>query len=59
MADKRHRLQISFDTSLTPEIEEALSKHFEIVTSECECDLVLTGGGGNSKQNKCYLRCWY
>jgi len=55
MADKRHRLQISFDASLTPEIEEALSKHFEIVTSECECDLILTGGG--EIQNKISAIC--
>lgn len=45
MVEKRHRLQISFDASLSPEIEEALSLHFEIVAADCECDLVLTGGG--------------
>ncbi|MBC8309708.1 MAG: response regulator [Planctomycetes bacterium] len=45
MAEKRHRLHISFDASLSPEIEEALSEHFDIVQSASNCELVLTGGG--------------
>ena len=38
MADKRQRLHISFDASISPEIEAALSKHFEIVPAESDCD---------------------
>ena len=45
MADKRHRLHISFDASISPEIEDALSKHFDLVSADCESELVLTGGG--------------
>ena len=45
MADIRQRLHISFDASISPEVEAALSKHFNIVPSEKECDLVLSEGG--------------
>ncbi len=45
MAYKRPRLHISFDASLSPEVEVPLSKLFEIVSAEADCDLVLTGGG--------------
>jgi CheY-like chemotaxis protein len=45
MADKSQRLHISFDASISPEIEAELSKHFEIVPSESDCDFILTGGG--------------
>ena len=55
MADTRHRLQISFDASISPEIEEALSKHFEIVSLGSDCDLVLSGGG--EMQNKINAIC--
>ena len=44
MADKRQRLHISFDASISPEIEAVLSKQFEIVPTDAESDLVLTGG---------------
>lgn len=45
MADERKRLHISFDASISSEIKDALSTHFEIVTSNDENDLVLSGGG--------------
>jgi len=45
MAEKRHRLHIAFDASISQEVEEALSKHFEIVSADDNCDLILTGGG--------------
>jgi CheY-like chemotaxis protein len=45
MVDKRPRLHISFDASLSPEVEAGLSKHFVIVASDSEYDYVLTGGG--------------
>ena len=45
MADERQRLHISFDASISPELREALSEHFEIVNADSENDLVLTGGG--------------
>ncbi len=45
MAENRQRLHVSFDASLSPEIEATLSKHFEIVQAESDCDLILTGGG--------------
>ncbi len=45
MADKRHRLHIAFDASISDEVVDALSRHFEIVDSDSDCDLVLTGGG--------------
>ena len=44
MADKRQRLHISFDASISPEIEAVLSKQFEIVPTDAESDLVLSGG---------------
>jgi len=50
MADKPNRLYISFDASISPEIEETLSQHFEIVHSDSDCDLVLTGGGEMQKK---------
>ena len=45
MADKRHRLHIAFDASISQEVEEALSKYFKIVSANDDCDLILTGGG--------------
>ena len=50
MADKRQRLHISFDASISPEIEEGLSKQFELVSSDSESDLILTGGGEMQKK---------
>ena len=44
MASKRQRLHISFDASITPEIEAMLSEQFEIVPTDAETDLVLCGG---------------
>ena len=44
MANKRQRLHISFDASITPEIEALLSEQFEIVPTDAETDLVLCGG---------------
>ena len=44
MAEKRQRLHISFDASISPEVEALLSKHFEIVPTDSESDLVLCGG---------------
>jgi len=55
MVDNRHRLHISFDASISPEIEDALSKHFELVSADRECDLILTGGG--EMQNKINAIC--
>ena len=45
MAHERQRLYISFDASISEEIQAALSEHFEIVPSESTNDLVLSGGG--------------
>ena len=45
MADKKRRLHISFDASVTPEIEATLSKHFKLVPSSDKADVVLAGGG--------------
>jgi len=45
MADKSQRLHIAFDASISKEVEDALSKHFELVSADDTCDLVLTGGG--------------
>jgi two-component system, sensor histidine kinase SagS len=45
MANERKRLHISFDASISSEIKDALSKHFKIVSSNAENDLVLSGGG--------------
>jgi CheY-like chemotaxis protein len=45
MTHERQRLHISFDASISPEIRAALSEHFEIVPSDGENDLVLSGGG--------------
>jgi len=44
MADNRLRLRISFDASISPEIEAMLSTQFEIVQDDQESDLVLSGG---------------
>jgi CheY-like chemotaxis protein len=45
MAHQRQRLYISFDASISTEIKAALSEHFELVPSDGENDLVLSGGG--------------
>jgi len=45
MAHERQRLHISFDASISPEVQAALSEHFEIVPSDSNNDLVLSGGG--------------
>jgi len=45
MADKRHRLHIAFDASISKEVEDALSKHFELVSADDSSDLLLTSGG--------------
>ena len=45
MTHERQRLYISFDASISTEIREVLSEHFEIVPSDGENDLVLSGGG--------------
>ena len=45
MAEKKQRLHISFDASLSSEVELALSKHFDLVQTSGESDLVITGGG--------------
>ncbi|MDP7005660.1 MAG: response regulator [Phycisphaerales bacterium] len=45
MAENRPRLYISFDASISTETEAILSKHFDIVTSNEESDLVISGGG--------------
>ncbi len=45
MAEKKQRLHISFDASLSSEVELALSKHFDLVKTSGESDLVITGGG--------------
>lgn len=45
MSQERQRLHISFDVSISTEIEATLSEHFNIVTSDDENDLVLSGGG--------------
>jgi CheY-like chemotaxis protein len=44
MAHQRQRLYISFDASISTEIKAALSEHFELVPSDGENDLVLSGG---------------
>ena len=44
MAEKRRRLHIAFDASIAPEIEEALSTYFELVSSSDDADMVLAGG---------------
>jgi two-component system, sensor histidine kinase SagS len=45
MAHERQRLHISFDASISLEVQAILSEHFEIVTSDSKNDLVLSGGG--------------
>ena len=55
MAHKRKRLHVSFDASISPEIKAVLSEHFEIVQSNEDNDLVLSGGG--EMQNKINAIC--
>ncbi|MEE2818994.1 MAG: response regulator [Planctomycetota bacterium] len=45
MPEEKRRLHISFDASISPEVEAALSSYFEIVKSSAEADIQLTGGG--------------
>ena len=45
MPEEKRRLHISFDASISPEVEAALSSHFKIVKSSAEADIQLTGGG--------------
>ena len=45
MTYSRQRLHISFDVSVSTEIQTTLSEHFELVAADGENDLVLSGGG--------------
>ncbi len=45
MSDQKRRLHISFDVSISPEIEAALSSHFDLVENSSDADIQLTGGG--------------
>ena len=55
MAHKRKRLHVSFDASISSEIKAVLSQHFEIVQSNEDNDLLLSGGG--EMQNKINAIC--